>query len=42
MVTSESTGHRWPTWLLVVLGVVGAAGVTILLLALLTNLFERK
>src|SRR5262249_39402118 len=42
MVASQPTGHRWPTWLLVILGVVGAAGVTILLLALLTNIFERK
>ena len=29
-------------WLLPVLGFVGVAGLTVLLLALLTNIFERK
>src|ERR1700752_5270878 len=30
------------SWLLVLLALVGAGGVTVLLLALLTNIFERK
>src|SRR5262249_57812326 len=29
-------------WLLAVMGLVGVAGLTVLLLALLTNIFERK
>jgi nitrite reductase (cytochrome c-552) len=37
----SSTGRAQP-WLLALLGFAGVAGVTILLLALLTNIFERK
>ena len=33
---------RWRTWWLVVLGFLGVAGLTVLLLSLLTNIFERK
>jgi nitrite reductase (cytochrome c-552) len=43
-MTSPRDGapHRGRTWLLVLLGLAGVAGATILLLALLTNIFERK
>jgi len=34
--------ERSRSWLLIVLALVGAGGVTVLLLALLTNVFERK
>jgi nitrite reductase (cytochrome c-552) len=37
-----STRGRAGTWLLVILGFAGIAGLTVLLLALLTNIFERK
>ena len=37
-----SPSVRLRGWLLAVLGLVGIAGVTVLLLALLTNIFERK
>ena len=39
MTDGATTGR---TWLLVVLGFLAAAGLTVLLLALLTNIFERK
>ena len=41
MLTRSSSG-RARTWLLGALGFAGIAGVTVLLLALLTNIFERK
>jgi nitrite reductase (cytochrome c-552) len=41
MTTIRSEG-RARTWLLVILGFAGVAGLTVLLLALLTNIFERK
>ena len=34
--------ERSRSWLLIVLALLGAGGVTVLLLALLTNVFERK
>src|SRR5499426_1061044 len=42
MRTIGSTGGGARTWLLAILGFAGIAGLTILLLALLTNIFERK
>jgi nitrite reductase (cytochrome c-552) len=38
----DSSPGRAQTWLLALLGFAGVAGITILLLALLTNIFERK
>src|SRR5512145_2943949 len=35
-------GRRQRGWLLAVLALLGIAGLTVLLLALLTNIFERK
>jgi nitrite reductase (cytochrome c-552) len=37
-----SSGRRRRSWILVALGFAGVAGLTILVLALLTNIFERK
>src|SRR5262245_18715526 len=42
MRTLRSADGRVGAWLLVVLGFAGIAGITVLLLALLTNIFERK
>lgn len=42
MSSMPSSGGRTRTWLLVILGFAGIAGLTVLLLALLTNIFERK
>jgi nitrite reductase (cytochrome c-552) len=42
MEDGRSPGTRRRTWVLVALGFAGVAGLTILLLALLTNIFERK
>src|SRR5262245_55340179 len=42
MASVGSPGGRQRGWLLAVLALVGVAGVTVLLLALLTNIFERK
>jgi len=39
--TPSARSRRW-TWSLGVLGVAAVAGLTVLLLALLTNIFERK
>lgn len=39
---TDRTGNRGRAWLPMALGVTAAAGITILLLALLTNIFERK
>src|SRR6266571_7202803 len=41
MTDGVTTGRTW-TWLFVVLGFLASAGLTVLLLALLTNIFERK
>jgi len=38
----ETRARRRPGWLLVILGFAGVAGLSVLLLALLTNIFERK
>jgi nitrite reductase (cytochrome c-552) len=39
----EETGRdRGPSWLLILLGFSAVAGLTVLMLALLTNIFERK
>jgi nitrite reductase (cytochrome c-552) len=42
METDRSSGGRRATWPLAVLAFAGVAGLTVLLLALLTNIFERK
>ena len=42
MTSTGSSGERRRIWLLASLGLVGIAGLTVLLLALLTNIFERK
>ena len=42
MADPGSPGVRLRGWLLAVILVIGIAGVTVLLLALLTNIFERK
>ncbi len=42
MEMSRQPGERRRGWLQVVLGFAGVAGLTVLLLALLTNIFERK
>jgi nitrite reductase (cytochrome c-552) len=41
-MTDGVRAGRWQTWWVVVLGFLGAAGLTVLLLSLLTNIFERK
>jgi nitrite reductase (cytochrome c-552) len=42
MADAGAPGRRQRGWLLAVLALVGIAGLTVLLLALLTNVFERK
>jgi nitrite reductase (cytochrome c-552) len=42
MATSGSPGGRQRGWLLALLALLGVGGLTVLLLALLTNIFERK
>jgi len=42
METDRSAGSRRRAWVLALLGFLGIAGLTVLLLALLTNIFERK
>jgi nitrite reductase (cytochrome c-552) len=42
MATGRSSGRRGRGWVLAVLAFIGVAGLTVLLLALLTNIFERK
>ena len=42
METDRSAGSRGRAWVLALLGFLGIAGLTVLLLALLTNIFERK
>jgi len=42
MNAMASSGGGARTWLVVILGFAGIAGLTLLLLALLTNIFERK
>ncbi|HSE95372.1 MAG TPA: ammonia-forming cytochrome c nitrite reductase subunit c552, partial [Methylomirabilota bacterium] len=42
MVDDRAPGPRRRSWVLVALAFAGVAGLTILLLALLTNIFERK
>jgi hypothetical protein len=42
MESDRSSGRGRRGWALVLLGFVGVAGLTVLLLALLTNIFQRK
>jgi nitrite reductase (cytochrome c-552) len=42
MALPQATGARRRIWLLILLGFAGIAGATVLLLALLTNVFERR
>src|SRR4029453_7290807 len=42
MATIRSSGKRARGWLWGLLGLAAVAGLTVLLLALLTNIFERK
>ena len=41
-ITGSPSGRRPRRWLLASLALLGVAGLTVLLLALLTNIFERK
>jgi hypothetical protein len=42
MATTGSPGGRRRGWLLALLALLGVGGLTVLLLTLLTNIFERK